>query len=109
LPIAFSLGWEFENLWYRHRTDHRVGVHGALFHYNDTWQLIMNSSTTIITFPMVFLIQNTQNRDNYILHLKSRRNSLAIAMISALVLADLEGRCAPSLTSVQSCPFLLMW
>jgi low affinity Fe/Cu permease len=57
LPIAFSLGWEFENLWYRHRTDHRVGVHGALFHYNDTWQLIMNSSTTIITFPMVFLIQ----------------------------------------------------
>ncbi|WP_425054052.1 low affinity iron permease family protein [Pseudomonas atacamensis] len=40
------------------------------FHYNDTWQLIINTSTTIITFLMVFLIQNTQNRDNDILHLK---------------------------------------
>jgi low affinity Fe/Cu permease len=36
---------------------------GPYFHYNDTWQLIINTSTTIITFLMVFLIQNTQNRD----------------------------------------------
>lgn len=43
---------------------------GSYFHYNDTWQLIINTSTTIITFLMVFLIQNTQNRDNDILHLK---------------------------------------
>ncbi|MDI2594307.1 low affinity iron permease family protein [Pseudomonas sp. 681] len=43
---------------------------GPAFHYNDTWQLIINTSTTIITFLMVFLIQNTQNRDNDILHLK---------------------------------------
>lgn len=43
---------------------------GPFFHYNDTWQLIINTSTTIITFLMVFLIQNTQNRDNDILHLK---------------------------------------
>ncbi|MEB0048201.1 MULTISPECIES: low affinity iron permease family protein [unclassified Pseudomonas] len=43
---------------------------GPAFHYNDTWQLIINTSTTIITFLMVFLIQNTQNRDNEILHLK---------------------------------------
>lgn len=43
---------------------------GPIFHYNDTWQLIINTSTTIITFLMVFLIQNTQNRDNDILHLK---------------------------------------
>jgi len=41
-----------------------------MFHYNDTWQLIINTSTTIITFLMVFVIQNTQNRDNDILHLK---------------------------------------
>jgi low affinity Fe/Cu permease len=46
------------------------GVTGPYFHYNDTWQLIINTSTTIITFLMVFLIQNTQNRDNDILHLK---------------------------------------
>ncbi|MGF0239385.1 low affinity iron permease family protein [Rhodococcus sp. IEGM1300] len=43
---------------------------GPIFNYNDTWQLIINTSTTIITFLMVFLIQNTQNRDNDILHLK---------------------------------------
>lgn len=43
---------------------------GPYFHYNDTWQLIINTSTTLITFLMVFLIQNTQNRDNDILHLK---------------------------------------
>jgi low affinity Fe/Cu permease len=45
-------------------------VTGPYFHYNDTWQLIINTSTTIITFLMVFLIQNTQNRDNDILHIK---------------------------------------
>ena len=45
-------------------------VSGPWFHYNDTWQLIINTSTTIITFLMVFLIQNTQNRDTDILHLK---------------------------------------
>lgn len=43
---------------------------GPMFNYNDTWQLIINTSTTIITFLMVFLIQNTQNRDNDVLHLK---------------------------------------
>jgi low affinity Fe/Cu permease len=36
---------------------------GPLFHYSDTWQLVINTGTTIITFLMVFLIQNTQNRD----------------------------------------------
>ncbi|MDB6047980.1 MAG: hypothetical protein JWR17_726 [Pseudomonas sp.] len=43
---------------------------GPFFHYDDTWQLIINTSTTIITFLMVFLIQNTQNRDNDVLHIK---------------------------------------
>lgn len=46
------------------------GLSGPIFSYNDTWQLIINTSTTIITFLMVFLIQNTQNRDTDILHLK---------------------------------------
>src|SRR5690606_37843071 len=46
------------------------GLSGPYFHYNDTWQLIINTSTTIITFLMVFLIQNTQNRDNDVLHIK---------------------------------------
>ena len=39
-------------------------VTGPLFHYSDTWQLVINTGTTIVTFLMVFLIQNTQNRDN---------------------------------------------
>ncbi|WP_313432908.1 low affinity iron permease family protein [Pseudomonas sp.] len=46
------------------------GITGPLFHFNDTWQLVINTSTTIITFLMVFLIQNTQNRDNDELHIK---------------------------------------
>ncbi|MFL5298359.1 MAG: low affinity iron permease family protein [Phenylobacterium sp.] len=37
---------------------------GPVFHYSDTWQLVINTGTTIVTFLMVFLIQNTQNRDN---------------------------------------------
>ena len=43
---------------------------GPAFHYSETWQLVINTSTTIITFLMVFLIQNTQNRDNAALHAK---------------------------------------
>ncbi|AXM94811.1 low affinity iron permease family protein [Pseudomonas plecoglossicida] len=46
------------------------GISGPLFDFNDTWQLVINTSTTIITFLMVFLIQNTQNRDNDELHIK---------------------------------------
>lgn len=43
---------------------------GPAFHYSDTWQLIINTGTTIVTFLMVFLIQNTQNRDAKAAHLK---------------------------------------
>jgi low affinity Fe/Cu permease len=46
------------------------GVSGPLFHFSDTWQLVINTGTTIITFLMVFLIQNTQNRDAKAIHLK---------------------------------------
>src|SRR5467141_14077 len=43
---------------------------GPTFHFSDTWQLIINTATTVITFLMVFLIQNTQNRDAKAMHLK---------------------------------------
>src|SRR5437868_11640045 len=43
---------------------------GPHFHYSDTWQLVVNTATTIVTFLMVFLIQNTQNRDARAIHLK---------------------------------------
>src|SRR6266704_4237200 len=46
------------------------GASGPLFHYSDTWQLVINTATTIITFLMVFLIQNTQNRDSEAMQIK---------------------------------------
>jgi low affinity Fe/Cu permease len=45
-------------------------VTGPIFHFSDTWQLVINTGTTIVTFLMVFLIQSTQNRDTRAVHLK---------------------------------------
>jgi low affinity Fe/Cu permease len=65
------------------------GVTGPIFHFSDTWQLIINTGTTIITFLMVFLIQNTQNRDSQVVQLKL--NELIRAVRSARNdLVDLE-------------------
>jgi low affinity Fe/Cu permease len=60
-PYAFILCLTFVIVW---------GVTGPLFGFSDTWQLVINTSTTIITFLMVFLIQNTQNRDSAALQAK---------------------------------------
>ena len=46
------------------------GLSGPIFHFSDTWQLVINTGTTVVTFLMVFLIQNTQNRDSHAIHLK---------------------------------------
>lgn len=46
------------------------GFTGPLFHFSDTWQLVINTGTTIVTFLMVFLIQRTQNKDALAIHLK---------------------------------------
>ena len=46
------------------------GITGPLFQYSETWQLVINTGTTIITFLMVFLIQRAQNKDSLVLHLK---------------------------------------
>jgi low affinity Fe/Cu permease len=54
---------------------------GPLFHFSDTWQLIINTSTTIITFNMVFVIQNTQNRDGRAMQAKLDEQSLALARV----------------------------
>ena len=54
---------------------------GPLFHYSDTWQLVINTGTTIVTFLMVFLIQRTQNKDALAMHLKL--NELVAAMKGA--------------------------
>ena len=57
------------------------GFTGPLFHFSDTWQLVINTSTTIITFLMVFLIQRTQNKDALAIHLKL--NEIVAAMDGA--------------------------
>ena len=60
-PWAFVLALVSVLIW---------GVVGPYYKYSDTWQLIINTATTVITFLIVFLIQNTQNRDGRALHLK---------------------------------------
>jgi low affinity Fe/Cu permease len=59
--LAFLLAFSVVVVW---------GVTGPLFHYSNTWQLVINTGTTIVTFLMVFLIQNTQNRDGKAMQLK---------------------------------------
>ena len=65
---------------------------GPIFHFSDTWQLVVNTGTTIVTFLMVFLIQNTQNRDSEALHIKIDEliRSSRMAHNSLLDLENLE-------------------
>jgi low affinity Fe/Cu permease len=70
-------------------------VSGPLYHFSDTWQLVINTGTTIVTFLMVFLIQNTQNRDARAINLKLNELIHAIdkaknQMIDVESLSDLE-------------------
>ena len=60
-PVAFGGALILIVLW---------AVVGPIFGYSDTWQLVINTGTTIITFLMVFLIQNTQNKDAEAMHIK---------------------------------------
>src|SRR6185295_17367513 len=57
------------------------GITGPLFHYSDTWQLVINTGTTVVTFLMVFLIQRAQNKDALAIHLKL--NEIVAAMEGA--------------------------
>ncbi|MFT3884709.1 MAG: low affinity iron permease family protein [Flavobacteriales bacterium] len=69
-------------------------ITGPIFHYSDTWQLVINTGTTIITFLMVFLIQNTQNRDTEALQIKLDELIRAVeqANNSMLDLEELDDR-----------------
>jgi low affinity Fe/Cu permease len=60
-PTGFLLAFATIVVW---------GVTGPLFHFSDSWQLVINTGTTVVTFLMVFLIQATQNRETRALHLK---------------------------------------
>src|SRR3569623_312683 len=86
-PIAFLTALAVVLIW---------GVTGPIFQYSDTWQLVINTGTTIVTFLMVFLIQNTQNRDTMALHVNM--DELIRALDGAHnALLDLEERDAGEL------------
>jgi low affinity Fe/Cu permease len=73
VAVALIVGW---------------GATGPLFHFSNTWQLVINTGTTIVTFLMVFLIQSTQNRDAHAIHLKL--DELIRSSKARDVFADLE-------------------
>jgi low affinity Fe/Cu permease len=87
------------------------GLSGPLFNYSDTWQLVINTGTTIVTFLMVFLIQNTQNRDGaaiqikldeLILTSKAENEFIGIERLTDHELELLRNRCAEAAHKTQS-------
>ena len=86
------------------------GISGPLFGFSDTWQLVINTSTTIITFLMVFLIQNTQNRDSNALHAKldeliriseAHNSFIGIENLSDEELEDILAECDKNATRLR--------
>ena len=91
-PWAFICAFGVVVLW---------AILGPVFHYSQTWQLIINTGTTIITFLMVFLIQNTQNHDSRALHLKI--DELLVAVKEARTgLVDLDELSEEELDKLES-------
>jgi low affinity Fe/Cu permease len=90
-PGAFAAGILVVMIW---------AVTGPLFRYSDTWQLVINTGTSVVTFLMVFLIQNTQNRDTQAMQLKL--NELIRAVSTARnTLLDLENCTEDEIEAMQ--------
>ena len=78
-PAAFVIGLGLIVLW---------AVSGPLFAYSDSWQLVVNTATTVVTFLMVFVIQATQNRDARAIHLKLDEPAFGVASGQIAVLYE---------------------
>ena len=92
-PISFSIAALIILVW---------GITGPIFHFSDTWQLVINTSTTIVTFLMVFLIQNTQNRDSEAVQLKLDELIRATETAHTVIL-DVEELSEEELEHLKSC------
>lgn len=79
-PWAFTIAFAVVIIW---------GISGPVFHFSDTWQLVINTGTTIITFLMVFLIQKTQNKDSKAIQLKLNE-LLAASRYASNRMVDIE-------------------
>ena len=90
-PWAFLVGVAVVLVW---------GLSGPYFHFSDTWQLVINTGTTIVTFLVVFLIQGAQNRDSRALHLKLDELLRAVEHARTSLVA-LEGRTDDELDRLQ--------
>ena len=90
-PVTFIISVALVVLW---------GVSGPIFGFSDTWQLVINTGTTIVTFLMVFLIQNTQNRDTDALQVKIDE-LLRVTEGARLALLDLEEMKAEEIEKIK--------
>ena len=103
LQVGVCRGWIRDPGW---------AVLGPIFHFSDTWQLVINTGTTIVTFLMVFLIQNTQNRDARAINLKlnelirsidkARDQMIDIENLSDLELDELQAKYERIKTAYES-------
>jgi len=91
-PGAFVLAVAVVVIW---------AVSGPIFGFSDTWQLVINTGTTIVTFLMVFLIQNTQNRDAKAIHLKLDELVRAVEGARQEIFVDLEDKDDDELAQVK--------
>jgi low affinity Fe/Cu permease len=90
-PVAFMIAMVTIIAW---------ALSGPVFHYSDTWQLVINTGTTIVTFLVVFMIQNTQNRDSQAIHLKLDELIRSVAT-ARNALVDVEDRPDAELARLQ--------